>query len=103
MGHNYENHQTSLLFTGDVAPHPLLTQAGALTGQPLGTTPSAQVGRSQEDSLNVQNVSGLKLLWKIQVKNEPRSLAALTAPVVTDASHDPYRHPQRGLRGGKLR
>jgi outer membrane protein assembly factor BamB len=38
----------------------------------------------EEDTLNVQNVSGLKLLWKFQVKNESRSLAALTAPVVAE-------------------
>lgn len=37
-----------------------------------------------EDSLNVQNVAGLKLLWKTRIKNEPRSLAALTAPVVAE-------------------
>lgn len=36
----------------------------------------------QEDTLSVENVSGLKLLWKTPIKNDARSLAALTAPVV---------------------
>jgi len=36
----------------------------------------------EEDAFSVQNVSGLELKWKTQVKNEPKSLTALTAPVV---------------------
>ena len=76
---------------------------GALTGQPLGTIPSAPVGLFRRIRLTAQNVAGLKLLWKAQVKNDPRSLAALTAPVVADGSDDRNRHPQHGLRGGKLR
>lgn len=35
-----------------------------------------------ESTLTPQNVAQLKLLWKTQVKNEPRSLTALTTPVV---------------------
>ena len=49
----------------------------------FGHDPQRSGWAVQEDSLNGGNVSGLKLLWKIQVKNEPRSLTALTAPVVT--------------------
>jgi len=37
---------------------------------------------TSEDTLNTKNVSGLQLLWKVKVKNEPKSLTALTAPVV---------------------
>jgi len=43
----------------------------------------------EEDTLNVQNVSGLKLLWKVKVKNEARSLTALTAPVVAGGVNTP--------------
>ncbi|HUY14978.1 MAG TPA: PQQ-binding-like beta-propeller repeat protein [Terriglobia bacterium] len=43
----------------------------------------------EEDALNAQNVSGLKLLWKVTVKNQPRSLTALTAPVVADGVTTP--------------
>ncbi len=50
----------------------------------FGHDPQRSGWAVEEDSLSVQNVSGLKLLWKIPVKNEPRSLSALTAPVVTD-------------------
>jgi outer membrane protein assembly factor BamB len=50
----------------------------------FGHDPQRSGWAIQEDSLTVQNVAGLKLLWKAQVKNEPRSLAALTAPVVAD-------------------
>jgi outer membrane protein assembly factor BamB len=37
-----------------------------------------------EDTLDVKNVAGLKLLWKATIKNEARSLTGITAPVVTD-------------------
>lgn len=39
----------------------------------------------EETTLSPQNVAGLELLWKVQVKNEPKSLTALTAPVVASA------------------
>ena len=55
----------------------------------FGHDPQRSGWAVQEDSLTVQNVAGLKLLWKAQVKNEPRSLAALTAPVVTDGVTTP--------------
>ncbi len=55
----------------------------------FGHDPQRSGWATQEDSLNVNNVSGLKLLWKAQIKNEPRSLAALTAPVVADAVTTP--------------
>jgi outer membrane protein assembly factor BamB len=38
----------------------------------------------EEDTLSVHNVSGLELKWKTQVKNEPKSLTALTAPLVAE-------------------
>lgn len=37
-----------------------------------------------EDALNPQNASHLQLLWKVTLKNQPKSLNALTAPVVAD-------------------
>jgi outer membrane protein assembly factor BamB len=55
----------------------------------FGHDPQRSGWAVQEDALNVGNVAGLKLLWKTQVKNEPRSLAALTAPVVTDGVTTP--------------
>jgi len=38
----------------------------------------------EEETLSVQNVAQLELKWKAQVKNEPKSLTALTAPVVAE-------------------
>src|SRR5437899_7162284 len=38
----------------------------------------------EEEAFSVQNVSGLELKWKTQVKNEPKSLTALTTPVVAE-------------------
>src|SRR5271157_1021773 len=55
----------------------------------FGHDPQRSGWATQEDSLNVTNVSGLKLLWKAQIKNEPRSLAALTAPVVAEGVTTP--------------
>jgi outer membrane protein assembly factor BamB len=37
---------------------------------------------AEEDLLSPQNVGGLELKWKTQVKNQPKALAALTAPLV---------------------
>ncbi|HUZ45380.1 MAG TPA: PQQ-binding-like beta-propeller repeat protein [Terriglobia bacterium] len=42
-----------------------------------------------EAKLNAQNVQHLSLLWKVKVKNEPKSLTALTAPVVADNVETP--------------
>jgi outer membrane protein assembly factor BamB len=50
----------------------------------FGHDPQRSGWAVEEDSLDVTNVAGLKLLWKIPVKNEARSLSALTAPVVTN-------------------
>lgn len=50
----------------------------------FGHDPQRTGWASGEDALNPQNVSHLQLLWKIALKNEPKSLAALTAPVVAD-------------------
>src|SRR3989442_3281185 len=43
----------------------------------------------EEATLSVQNVAGLELKWKAQVKNEPRSLTALTSPVVAEGVSTP--------------
>ncbi len=42
-----------------------------------------------ETTLNAQNVSHLSLLWKVKVKNEPKSLTALTAPVAAEGIRTP--------------
>ncbi|MGC2765542.1 MAG: hypothetical protein WB607_08545, partial [Candidatus Acidiferrum sp.] len=36
----------------------------------------------EETILNRENVAGLALRWKVHLKNEPKSLLSLTAPVV---------------------
>ncbi|MGH9325255.1 MAG: PQQ-binding-like beta-propeller repeat protein [Terriglobia bacterium] len=43
----------------------------------------------EETTLSPQNVSKLELLWKTTVKNEPKSLTALTAPVLADGVSTP--------------
>jgi len=35
-----------------------------------------------ENQLSLENVSGLSLKWKVPLKNEPKSLTAVTVPVV---------------------
>lgn len=44
---------------------------------------------SGEDAITTKNASGLQLLWKTHLKNEPKSLTALTAPVVADGVSTP--------------
>jgi outer membrane protein assembly factor BamB len=51
----------------------------------FGHDPQRSGWATEETTLTPQNVSGLQLLWKTQVKNEPKSLTALTAPVIADA------------------
>ncbi len=48
----------------------------------FGHDPQRSGWAVEEDVLKPENVAGLELKWKIQVNNEPRSLTALTAPVV---------------------
>ncbi|PYV41571.1 MAG: hypothetical protein DMG06_16685, partial [Acidobacteria bacterium] len=48
----------------------------------FGHDPQRSGWAVEEKVLTVQNVSGLELKWKIQVKNEPKALTALTAPVI---------------------
>ncbi len=55
----------------------------------FGHDPQRSGWAAGEDSLNVQNVASLKLLWKIKIKNEPKSLTALTAPVVAEGVTTP--------------
>jgi len=50
----------------------------------FGHDPQRTGWADEEDSFNPENVPELKLLWKTQIKNEARSLTALTAPVVAD-------------------
>jgi hypothetical protein len=48
----------------------------------FGHDPQRSGWAVEEDKLKPENVAGLELKWKAQVKNEARSLTALTAPVV---------------------
>jgi outer membrane protein assembly factor BamB len=53
----------------------------------FGHDPQRSGWANEETKLAAGNVAGLELKWKTQVKNEPRSLTALTAPLVaTDVS-----------------
>jgi outer membrane protein assembly factor BamB len=65
----------------------LFLNCGALWGADwptFGHDPQRSGWAFGEETLNVKNVSGLQLLWKTQLKNEPKSLTALTAPVVAE-------------------
>ncbi|HEV2351215.1 MAG TPA: PQQ-binding-like beta-propeller repeat protein [Terriglobia bacterium] len=48
----------------------------------FGHDPQRSGWAFEEDTLAPGNVSGLELKWKSKVENEPKSLTALTAPVV---------------------
>jgi len=48
----------------------------------FGHDPQRSGWASEENTLAPGNVAGLELRWKAKVENEPRSLTALTAPVV---------------------
>src|SRR5271157_4523102 len=48
----------------------------------FGHDPQRSGWAFDEAKLNPQSVANLELKWKAQLKNEPRSLTALTAPVV---------------------
>ncbi|PYV88099.1 MAG: pyrrolo-quinoline quinone [Acidobacteria bacterium] len=48
----------------------------------FGHDPQRSGWAVEEKILTAQNVSGMELKWKVQVKNEPKALTALTAPVV---------------------
>jgi len=67
----------------------LCVRTGCADWPTLGHDPQRSGWADQEDSLNLKNVSGLKLLWKTQVKNEARSLTALRAPVVAEGITTP--------------
>jgi outer membrane protein assembly factor BamB len=51
----------------------------------FGHDPQRSGWAFEETVLTVENVSGLELKWKARMENEPKSLTALTAPIV--ASH----------------
>ncbi len=71
----------SLLFLS-----PWLCAADWLT---FGHDPQRSGWASEETTLAPDNVAGLELKWKVQVKNEPRSLTALTTPVVATGVSTP--------------
>ena len=50
----------------------------------LGHDPQRSGWAIGESQLSPENVSGLALKWKAPLKNEPKSLTALTVPVVAD-------------------
>src|SRR5437867_2797441 len=48
----------------------------------FGHDPQRSGWASEEKQLTIENVAGLELKWKAQVKNEPKSLTALTTPLI---------------------
>ncbi|MGH9377611.1 MAG: hypothetical protein ACRD1I_02310 [Terriglobia bacterium] len=58
--------------------------AGAGDWPTFGHDPQRTGWTFEEDALNPENAWHLRLLWKVALKNEPKSLTALTAPVVAD-------------------
>src|SRR5690348_619516 len=63
----------------------LLLMAGTSMGGDwltFGHDPQRSGWAFEETKLSPANVGELKLKWKAKIKNEPRSLTALTAPVV---------------------
>ncbi|HUI42725.1 MAG TPA: PQQ-binding-like beta-propeller repeat protein [Terriglobia bacterium] len=50
----------------------------------FGHDPQRSGWAAEETALTPENVGGLKLLWKVKLHNEPKSLTALTAPLVAD-------------------
>ena len=67
----------------------LCVRGGCADWPTFGHDPQRSGWADQEDTLSLKNVSALKLLWKTQVKNEARSLAALTAPVIAEGITTP--------------
>src|SRR2546425_7682016 len=65
------------------------TSLGAADWLTFAHDPQRSGWAFEEATLSVQNVAGLELKWKAQVKNEPRSLTALTAPVVAEGVSTP--------------
>src|SRR5215510_2199712 len=50
----------------------------------FGHDPQRSGWAPEESKISPENVSGLALKWKTPLKNEPKSLTALTVPVVAD-------------------
>ncbi|MGH9396350.1 MAG: PQQ-binding-like beta-propeller repeat protein [Terriglobia bacterium] len=55
----------------------------------FGHDPQRSGWASGEDTITVKNASSLQLLWKMKLKNQPKSLTALTAPVVANGVSTP--------------
>jgi outer membrane protein assembly factor BamB len=55
----------------------------------FGHDPQRSGWAFEETTLTPENVGQLELKWAVQVKNEPRSLTALTAPVVASEVNTP--------------
>ncbi len=68
-----------LVFFSAVLMNPLAVAADWPT---FGHDPQRSGWASEEESITPKNVQGLELKWKTKVENEPRSLTALTVPVV---------------------
>jgi outer membrane protein assembly factor BamB len=67
----------------------LSTALAAADWPTFGHDPQRSGWASEEDSLNPQNASRLRLLWKATLTNAPKSLTALTAPVIADGVSTP--------------
>jgi len=60
----------------------LITSVSAADWPTFGHDPQRSGWAFEETTLSPDNVAGLELKWKVQVKNDPKSLTALTAPLV---------------------
>ena len=67
------------LLLGLILQVPAVFAADWLT---FGHDPQRSGWAFAENQLSLQNVSGLSLRWKVPLKNQPKSLTALTVPVV---------------------
>jgi outer membrane protein assembly factor BamB len=67
----------------------LSTVLGAADWPTFAHDPQRSGYAFEESNLDVHNVRQLVLKWKVQVKNEPKSLTALTAPLVAEQVDTP--------------
>ena len=79
-----------LLLAALLVTCPIITHLARAADWPtFGRDPERSGWAFDESNLTVKNVSGLEVKWKTQVKNQPRALSALTAPVVASGVATP--------------
>lgn len=62
---------------------PLITPLRGADWPTFGHDPQRSGWAFEETTLSAESVAGLALKWKVQVENEPKSLTALTVPVIS--------------------